>query len=232
MAYLLVLLLFAFTPLKAEPSYNQGMGMTLSEAPKTYTELFGFQFGNSVTASLKQAKELGLTILSSKVIDQKKNIRELFLVGSIDELKVSKGKWRLLYEDNSLVSLDISFPPTYRNFLMIRGQLLQSLGDRFKIKNRQEAMESGLKQRLTFGSKEERVQIVKQDLIASIKQGKTFYHYQIEDQFGEVNIYYTFKRSFDKTQMEPDLNLRYTLAAFEEEALRRSRPEIPNIAPR
>lgn len=208
------------------------LGMSLAKKPSTYTKLFGFEFGNTVTSSLQRAKELGLTILSSKIIDTDNNIRELLLIGKIDELSIAKGKWRLVYKDNSLVSLDVSFPPTYKNFLLIRSQLLSSLGTRFSVGERQESMDSRIKQRLTFGDSEEKKKAITQDLIASIQSGKTFFNYKIEDKFNEINIYYSYKKSISNTEMEPSLNLRYTLISFEADLSMQGKRSIPSIVPK
>jgi hypothetical protein len=160
------------------------------------TVVLGLEFGMPPSSAISTLASMGVKFESS--FDGRKVKEPGFDIfafkGMPKGVDVRQGTMSLVFFQKRLISFDLFFPPTYENFLILKEQLMQSLGPRFKIDEQKEAMDSQLKAYLAnlgsrFGDASEAA--IKQAILS----GDTFFFYRIKDNLGLLNTVLSFSRA-------------------------------------
>lgn len=221
-------------PLLALESINGDLSLLPDPPPKS--ELLGITFEETPGKVLRALAERGLTMRGKEVLDDKRLIQVFTFEGLPSEFGLKGGLTRLTFFRNQLVALDFEFPPTYKNFLVIKDKLFSSLGGRFSLEKKQEFMDDDLRAHLAhlkpgqFGSGSE--QKIRQAMVA----GSTFFHYVLKDKQAEFRATYAYV-ALGKTVEErnPSLmmhfGLKSAIAEMREYSHAEHKEENPGILP-
>ncbi len=197
-------------------------GLTLGSEPEKKPMLMGLKFGGSITEAVDQVKQIGLKFLSSEKKGVQGKQLEIVYEGIPEAFPVKQGHMRLHFDQNQLVQVDLEFNPSYNNFLLVRQQLLSSLGKRFSIHKKQEYLEPSVRTQFAHAKEDEAKKQAEKSIAAAIRRGTTFFSYQIKDSQEEFDVMYSFRRhgKVGGQGMDPSLILSYRLK--EEEGVRAS----------
>lgn len=92
------------------------------------------------------------------------------------------------YFNDKLVSMSFKFSPSFSNYLILKDQLLDDLGSRYKVKKDDGHIEPFLKAELLNISGSGIPKEIEEKLTNSILAGKTFFYLPLEDKKKEVEI--------------------------------------------
>jgi len=205
--------------------------ISLTSAPHPKPTIFGIKFDNTPKQTIQLLTEEGLELLSQEAHGPYNLISVLTFKGIPKELILEEGTTRLLFFKNKLTRIDLAFNPNYRNFLIVREQLFQSMENQFRIISKHETMDRFLRSKLALLKKDEFNHNAEEAVKQSMLEGKTFFFYAIQDLNNELNISYSFSAAHQST-LQPQLLLHYSLKtrmeemqAFHTERLRNPLPQ-------
>ncbi|SCA62823.1 hypothetical protein SCG7109_AE_00040 [Chlamydiales bacterium SCGC AG-110-M15] len=107
--------------------------------------------------------------------------------------------------------MDFFFPPSYENFLLVHGQLMNSLGERFALAEKKESMDNFLQAHLAALRNKEYDARTENEISAAITRGQTFFYYAFDDNEDEMNVTLSFLATRNKSnEKKPTLLLHYS----------------------
>ena len=214
---------------------SRNKDISLHVTPPKASIILGLKFGNTLIETNEAMANMGLKLIEKSRHNASPRLTTVQYSGIPEGFPVRRGQSTLTFYDNQLVRMDLEFPASYRNFLMIRHQLFTALGQRFQVKKKHESMEDRLRTQLAhlrqneFGKKSE------SDVIQSMNQGNTFFYYNLTDSKNELNVIYSFvSRRDSRGKMKPKLELHYSDKSKMEEIkvnLNAPKPEQELILP-
>lgn len=191
---------------------SAGGDFSLLPPPPPKSQLLGVTFEENPGRVLSSLAEKGLVMKEKKALDDNRLLQVFVFDGLPKEFKVLGGKTTVTFFKNELIALDFDFPPTYLNFLKVRGELFRSLGGRFSLEARQEKMDDHLKAHLAQLRKQEYGEDAEGRIRRSMLAGTTFFHYTLRDAQAEFRSTYTFLAlSKSEGKKEPALLLHFGL---------------------
>ena len=221
------LFLCLFTSLSKESfsleSNDYTGNLTLLPEPPPKPSILGLSFGENSSNISRVLSKMGLHLIhdqkaykknkSNNKSNQNRYVQTLLFEGLPKDIRLHSGltgKSKVFFLKNALSRIDLNFPPSYKNFLLIRSHLFHSLGSRFSIEKKREFMESQLKTHLAhlkeFNTEAESA--IKKSMI----KGRTSYYYLIKDKFNKLNVILSFSPVKQKDgSLKPNLLLHYSL---------------------
>ncbi len=186
---------------------DMSLGTIIAPRPK----VLGLSFNDSVTEVDAILKQMGMSSIKNGATHATPPITYKMYAGVPSGLWVQKGKSQFLYFKNKLLRMDFTFDPSYENFLLIRSQLMQSLGKRFSLEEKKEAMDDFLKAHLATLSNNEYNDRTEQEIMNALKRGKTFFYYSLADNKKEMNVTLSyFSAETQDGESKPQLSLHYS----------------------
>ena len=166
---------------------GSGGDISLSAPPEPKPTILGVTFGSSGKDVIRSMKRQGL-VLKHQDTPSRSGNSVIAFNGVPEGLSQRSGTSQFLFQHNRLVNMSILFEPSYRNFLIVRGELLASLSDRFDVEEKQEVMDSLLRARLASLDRDAFDTKAEELIKASILEGKTFFMYDVADSKEELAI--------------------------------------------
>ena len=187
---------------------DEALSSRYVESPSTF---FGLAFNSSSSIIATTAKDMGLSLVKEKKAAGGVEITLQTYDGVPAGLWVEEGSSDFLFFSDSLVRMDLFCDPTYKNFLLLRKQLMHSLGERFVVEEKQESMDALLKAHLAALKENEYTSRTENAIITAIKRGSTFFFYSLEDTQGEMNVTLSFSAVKEsELKLRPQLHLHYS----------------------
>lgn len=237
-------LLLCFYPYTYSHAEDISLGTIIAPKPK----VLGFYFEDSLASVDASVREMGLISIQDKNPLKKPHLKRLVFAGLPkgllishdtsktpiqDKFSLPEGQSEFIFFNNLLIRMDYFFPPSYENFLLIHGQLMHSLGDRFQLSEKKEAMDNFLKAHLADLRSKEYDDRTEKEIIDAIKRGHTFFYYVLDDNKNEMTVTLSFMAERNKyNERKPTLLLHYSsneglkrLAQYEEEERVKILPE-------
>jgi len=163
----------------------------------------------------KELIEKGMQLIEKK--NPKGYLLSLKFRGLPKGLWIQEGKTSLFFFEGRLFRIQLSFAPSYANFLLIRKQLFRSLGSRFSIQQSQESIDNFLKSHLANLKDGEYSERTEKEIQEALMRGNTFYFYSLGDNKNELDVALSYSTKKRKGKLEPRLNLVYTFTNIIEE---------------
>lgn len=204
--FLIVISLFA-SPLLAQ---NGDEGMTLRGLVVPKPKILGVSFDDNKTTVQESLKKIGMLPKHSQD-DPKHPHRQALLYNSVPEgLWITEGESQFLFFNDELIRINLSFPATYSNFLILKKQLFHSLGERFTVAETKESMDDFLKAHLANLKNNEYSERTEEEIINALKRGNTFFFYALADNKNEMDVSLVFSAyGTSKENLKPQLLLQY-----------------------
>lgn len=186
--------------------------ITLLPAPPPKSQILGVTFEESPGKVLATLAGFGLQMKEKKAFDEQRQVQIFVFSGLPGDFDLSGGETTVTFLKNQLVALDFSFPPSYRNFLLIRSKIFKSLNGRFSLAKKQEFMDDMLRAHLAHLKPHQYGVDAETKVSRAMIQGSTFFHYVLQDSEGEFRSTYAFVAMGDKPESrEPSLLLHFGL---------------------
>ncbi|MBN4067105.1 hypothetical protein JYU14_03375 [Simkania negevensis] len=172
---------------------NEGTGnggtTTLRPMPPPEPNVLGVTFGDSPEKIALVLKKEGLTsIREEKPIRSHSVVQTYAYQGVPSSFWATDGKSYMIYFQGGLVTMNFSFSPTYENFLVLRTQLLESLGKRFVVEEKEESIDDLLRAHLAMLKQDEYTAATERSVTNALKRGNTFFFYRIKDTLNELSV--------------------------------------------
>ena len=104
----------------------------------------------------------------------------------------------------------VNFNPSYENFLMVREQLLSSLGTRFQVENEQVAMDNLLKAHLSSLGRNVFNATSDEAVSKALQRGNTYWYYKIKDTTDTLSVILSYRSVKESDHLRrPELELFY-----------------------
>jgi hypothetical protein len=211
MKYHLHFLIFLFfilpTLLQGQGDGDMSLGTIIAPRPK----VLGLAFDDGVTEVDVILKQMKMSPIKGPKTKSNSALSYKIYSGVPPGLWIQKGKSQFVYFNNKLIRMDFTFDPTYANFLLIRNQLMHSLGERFNLEEKKESMDNFLKSHLANLQSDEYSERTEREIISALKRGKTFYYYSLADNKDEMNVTLSFSASQTMNgEAKPKLILHYS----------------------
>jgi hypothetical protein len=175
----------------------------------TGPKVLDFQFGRSEAWVLNQLHSQGMEI-NKKSEDENMRLSKWFVSGTPHGLTVSKGKTQFVFFKNRLIQMRVNFNPSYENFLMVREQLLSSLGTRFQVENEQVAMDNLLKAHLSSLGRNVFNATSDEAVSKALQRGNTYWYYKIKDTTDTLSVILSYRSVKESDHLRrPELELFY-----------------------
>lgn len=205
------LLLFLLTLLSVTPLYCQlpGEDVSLQATIDPKPKILGLDPRATPEDAKGTFESMGMKWLESKNISPFVNAYNY--QGTPDALWIKEGKTTAFFFQTSLLRIDVYLKPTYSNFLLIREQLFDSMGERFNVKQSKESIDEFLQAHLSSlqpGEYDERTEM---EIKAALLRGNTFYYYRLGDNKEDLTVVLSFSTGKDKDgTIIPQLMLHYS----------------------
>ena len=205
------LLLYALTLLSATPLFSQlpGDDMSLQATIDPKPKILGLDPRATPEDAKGTFENMGMRWIDSKNISP--FVNAFNYSGTPDALWIKDGTTTAYFFQTSLLRIDVYLKPTYSNFLLIRDQLFDSMGERFTIKQTKESIDEFLKAHLSTlqpGEYDERTEM---EIKAGLLRGNTFYYYRLGDAKEDLTVVLSFSTGKDKDgTVIPQLMLHYS----------------------
>jgi hypothetical protein len=186
--------------------------ITLGPEPVRKSVIMGVSFGDNTNTVIEELTRGGLTLDSRKSDEGKGLVQRVVFRGTPQQLAVANGRSELIFFQDQLIRMDFLFPPEFHNFLIVRRQLLSSVGGRFSLGRKRETMDDQLRSYLARLKEPAMTDEAKLAVNTSLVEGSTFFFYRLNDSNGEVNITYSYHapKLFNE-EIVPELRLHYSL---------------------
>ncbi|MBB64308.1 MAG: hypothetical protein CMO81_04520 [Waddliaceae bacterium] len=189
-----------------------GYDLSLVPEKPPKSRILGVQFGSSPAVLARSLAKMGLILIGQEQEGIRGEQRKYRYQGIPQGMEIRNGESEFLFYENELIGMNLYFPPSYRNFLTVRHQLINSMGDRFKVDKKQEAMEPVLRTQLAHLRKNEFSSHSEEAISKSMNQGNTFFYYFLDDTRNELNVRLSFaSRISESGNKIPQLKLHYSL---------------------
>jgi hypothetical protein len=210
---LLIIALSTTSPINAQvPGDDISLQATVDPQPK----ILGLDPGAPPEEAKESFKKMGMTFKGRRSISY--FVKAYDFDGVPDALRLKDGKTTVFFFQTNLLRIDIQFEPSFQNFLVIRDQLFQSLGERFSLKQQKESIDEFLKSHLANlepGEYDERTEI---EIKSALLRGNTFYYYRLGDTREDLTVVLSFSTTKNSDNiLIPQLMLHYSFVKSLEE---------------
>ena len=202
----------AFLPSVVSSLEQLNGDLSLVPKPPPKPVIFGVPFGNDPQMILKKAQSMGMPMESHRRLDKSGRTQVFTFSGTPKTLPIQDGKTEFLFFDKELIRIDFLFPPSYKNFLVVRQEVYRTGNDRFKVDRRQEVIDDQLRAHLAQLGRGEYTAETEGHITSAMLKGSTFFFYSLKDRKQQINATYSYYSPPNKEgRPEPELRLHYSL---------------------
>lgn len=205
-------LLLILLPLSTFALEQKDRFLSLKPEPPPQPKILGVGIADSPNKIIATLASMGMTIDHREQAGEAGELKILVFNGLPDGLPLKKGQSKVVFLNDRLIHFELTFEPTYENFLLVRSQLFTTLGDRFSIGEKQEFMDEKLKAHLANLQKGEYGHNTEQTVTRSLLAGSTLFMYDIKDKQNEIDAKYGYYPDIAMAgKITPKLQLQFTL---------------------
>lgn len=207
----LSLLLYCLALLSVKPLYSQmpGDDISLQDTVGPKPKILGLNPSTTPEETKATFENMGMELIDSKTISP--FVRAYNYTGTPNALWIKDGTTTAYFFQTSLLRIDTYLKPSFSNFLLIRDQLFDSMGERFSMKQSKESIDEFLQAHLAHlkpGEYDERTEM---EISAALLRGNTFYYYRLGDAKEDLTVVLSFSTGKNKEgTIIPQLMLHYS----------------------
>lgn len=184
--------------------YDDTYPVTTIKGPK----VLGIQLGSGPSTVGNAMQSMSIKLANRKESGANNVITIDTYDGLPTDLIVKQGITKAIFFKNQLIQLYLIPQPSYKDFLLLKTQLFNALGERFALSTKKEAMNNFLKAHLAMSKSNE--DIDEKAISESIIKGETYWFYEITDKEKEMKISLSYRCEEDANGIKkPKLQLCY-----------------------
>jgi hypothetical protein len=185
---------------------------SLKPEPAPQPKILGIGIADSPNKIIATLASMGMTIDKREIQGENGELKVLFFNGLPDGLPLKKGRSKVVFLDERLIHFELTFEPSYENFLLVRSQLFTTLGERFALDEKKEYMDEKLKAYLANLQKGEYGESSEKEVTRGLLAGTTLFMYDIKDKKEEIEAKYGYYPDIAMNgKITPKLQLQFTL---------------------